>query len=128
MADEKLIAALEALFAAVTAKARTDPAFARQLAQALGDHAKLAAAGTSRNRNADLPDLDPGAVLKAQGSEGLRRALAALGRRELTALVRARDLAPEHTSKLNKTQLIEHIVRVLARRAEPAPKRRAFDY
>jgi hypothetical protein len=127
MDKNELIDALEAVFATVVAKARADPAFARQLAKAVGDPGKLAdAAKRRRDPAAEAPDLDPRALFEAEGPDGGRRRLATLSRAELLALVRAHDLAPEHTSKLNKSQLVEHIARVVASRREPA--RRAFDY
>lgn len=119
--------ALEALFTAVVAKARTDRTFARQLAKAVGAPAKLAAAAKKRrDAAADAPALDLPAAFAEDGAEGVRAALRPLARREIYALIRARDLSPAHTSKFNKTQLIEHVVRVLGREAEP--KKRVFDY
>ncbi len=127
MAEEDLADVLEAVFAAVVARARADKAFARQLARAAGDPGRLAAsAKRTRDWSAEAPDLDLPALFVAEGAEAARRALRPLTRRQLYALVRAHDLAPAHTSKLNKTQLIEHIARTLTRAKEPA--KRVFDY
>src|SRR5262245_25611957 len=88
---------LEAVFAAVVAKARTDRGFARQLAKAVGDPEKLAkAAKRTRDWKAEAPDLDP-KELAAGGADVLRKALAPLTHRELYALVRVHDLQPAHT-------------------------------
>jgi hypothetical protein len=124
--DESLPDVLEAVFAAVVEKARTDRGFARQLAKAVGDPAKLAkAAKRARDWNAEAPALDPRA-LAGQGADAARKALAPLTNRQLYALVRVHNLSPAHTGKLNKTQLIEHILRVTTREKEPA--KRVFDY
>lgn len=118
---------LEAVFAAVVAKARTDKSFARQLAKAVGDPDKLAkAAKKTRDWKSEAPDMDPRALVEAAGPDGLRKALSSLTHRQLYALVRVHDLKPAHTAKLNKTQLIEHILRVVAKATEPA--KRVFDY
>jgi hypothetical protein len=127
MGDDDFIDRLEAVFATVVAKARADKAFARQLAKAVGDPRRLAeAAKKQRAPAAEAPDLDPRALFLEEGPDGGRRRLAQLSRAELLALVRAHDLAPEHTSKLNKSQLVEHIARAAAPRRDPA--KRAFDY
>ena len=117
---------LEALFAAVVAKARTDRTFARQLAKAVGDPAKLgAAARKRRDPAADAPQIDLANVFAAKGAEGVRAALRPHTRREIYSLVRVHDLKPANTSKLNKTQLIEHAVRALSPETE---RKRVFDY
>jgi len=129
MADDDVLAALEAVFAAVLAKARRDPAFARTLAKALSGALPAAAAddaddaGSAKN---DAPALDPRALYAAEGADGLRRALGALSRPELYALVRDHDLAPSGASRLTKIQLIEHVAAVLGGRSRA--KRRVFDY
>jgi hypothetical protein len=124
--DEGLPDVLEAVFAAVVAKARTDRSFARQLAKAVGDPSKLAkAAKRARDWKAEAPALDPRA-LAADGADAMRKALAPFTHRQLYALVRVHSLSPAHTGKLNKTQLIEHILRVTTREKEPA--KRVFDY
>lgn len=118
---------LEALFAAVVDKARTDKAFARKLARAVGDPAKLArAAKRTTDWRAEAPDVDVPGVFKAEGADGVRRALRPLTQRQIYALVRLNDLNPARTSKLNKTQIIEHAVRALTR--ETTPAKRVFDY
>jgi hypothetical protein len=119
--------ALEALFATVVAKARTDRAFARQLAKSVGNPAKLAqAAKRSRDIAAEAPDVDVPAIFADKGAEGLRSALRPLTQRQIYALIRVHKLNPANTSKLNKTQLIEHAVRCLTREKEP--RKRVFDY
>ena len=124
---EDFVSILEAVLAAVVAKARTDKAFARQLAKAVADPRKLrAAAQRARDWTAEVPEIDPRALFEAKGAEELRVELRPLTRRQVYALVRVYDLAPAHTSRLNKTQLIEHIVRALGRVREPA--KRVFDY
>jgi hypothetical protein len=125
--EDKFLESLESLFAAVVAKARADDAFARQLAKAVGDPKTLADAARRRSApGAEAPKLDPRALFEAEGPDGGRRRLVELTRTQLLALVRAHDLAPEHTSKLNKSQLIEHIARAATPRR--AAGKRAFDY
>ena len=118
---------LEALFAVVTEKARTDRNFARQLAKAVGEPAKLAAAAKRRRDIAsEAPDIDVPALYDKEGAEGVRATLRPLTQRQIYALVRVHRLKPANTSKLNKTQLIEHAVRALSRESEP--RKRVFDY
>jgi hypothetical protein len=125
--EETFIDVLEAVFAAVVAKARTDRAFARQLAKAVAEPGKLAAAARrAPDWREEAPDLDLAALFEAKGADAARRVLRPLTRRQLYALVRARNLSPSQTSRLNKAQLIEHIARTLARSRTPA--KRVFDY
>jgi hypothetical protein len=120
--DDKFPDALEAAFAVVVAKARRDQAFARQLAKALDG---ALTEGAASAKAVEAPDLDPRGLLARDGAEGLRAALAPLDRKALLALIRARDLSPAGASKLNKAQLIEHVL--LA--AKPARGgKRVFDY
>ncbi len=118
---------LEAVFAAVITKARADPAFARQLATAAGDPTRFAAAARATRRTdwaAEAPDLNPAAMLAAEGEEALRAALKPLTKRALYALVKSRALNPAGASAFNKLQLVEHIIRSVRRRSD-AP---VFDY
>ncbi len=118
---------LEAVFAAVIAKARSDHAFARQLAAAAGDPERFADAARARQQTnwaAEAPDLDPSAIVASQGEEALRAALKPLTKRALYALVKARAINPAGASKFNKVQLTEHIVRSVGRRDTAT----VFDY
>ncbi len=105
---------LEAVFAVLIAKARTDEAFAERLAQAVADPQTLRTSARARRDWArEAPDMDPRAVLEAAGEEALRAQLAQHTRRALYALVKAQGLQPVGASKLNKSQLISHILRAV---------------
>lgn len=124
--DVGFVDRLEAVFSAVIAKARSDPAFARALAAAAGDPTAFAAAARRQRTDwtATAPDLDPQALMSAEGEEALRAALKPLTKRALYALVKARAINPVGASKYGKLQLIEHIIRSLRRGRDVA----VFDY
>jgi len=125
--SDPFVDTLEALLGAVVDKARTDKAFARKLARAVGDPGKLARAAKRRTDwRTEAPDVDVPSIFAKSGAEGVRSALRPLTQRQIYALVRLHDLKPARTSKFNKTQIIEHAVRAL----EPskAASKRVFDY
>ncbi len=125
--DPEFIAQLEAVFGVVVDKARRDRAFAKQLAGAVGNPGKFAeAAKDTTNWDWEAPEVDVEALMAEQGANGVRSALRDFTRREIYALVRVKELNAARTSSLNKTQLIEHVVRTLEREAEPYKS--VFDY
>ncbi len=125
--EPEFIAQLEAVFGVVVDKAKRDRAFAKQLAGAVGSPAKFAeTAKDTTNWEWEAPDVDVEALMKEQGASAVRDGLRDYTRREIYALVRVKNLNPARTSSLNKTQLIDHVVRTLEREAEPYKS--VFDY
>jgi len=126
--SDPFVDTLEALFGAVVDKARTDKTFARKLARAVGDPAKLARAAKKRTDwRTEAPDVNVPAIFAKSGADGVRRALRPLTQRQIYNLVRLHDLKPARTSKFNKTQIIEHAVRTLGP-GKTAAAKRVFDY
>lgn len=118
---------LEALFGAVVDKAKRDNAFAKQLAGAVGDPGKFSdGAKETTQWGWEAPDVDVEQLMADAGPQGIRDALRGYTRREIYALVKVKSLNAARTSSLNKTQLIEHVVRTLEREAEPYKS--VFDY
>lgn len=118
---------LEALFGAVIDKAKRDNAFAKQLAGAVGDPQKFSDGARETTDWAwEAPDVDVEGIMGDSGANGVRDALRGFTRREIYALVKSKSLNASKTSNLNKTQLIEHVVRTLEKESEPYKS--VFDY
>lgn len=125
--EPDFVSQLEALFGAVLDKAKGDPAFAKKIAHAVVDPEKFSRRALyATDWRSEAPNIDVAAVYDEYGADGLRMELRGLKRRQIYALVRARDLNPARTSNLNKTQLIEHIVRTV--QGESTPVKSIFDY
>lgn len=118
---------LEALFGAVIDKAKRDHGFAKQLAGAVGNPAKFAdSAKHTTQWGWEAPDVDVEQIMADGGANGVREALRGYTRREIYALVKSKSLNASKTSNLNKTQLIDHVVRTLEKESEPYKS--VFDY
>lgn len=102
-----------ALFEAVLDEIEQNPEFAERLAERLGDHVTVLV--RQKKRPARVPDdlaaLDIAAALEEVGQIELRERLAAYKNAELGAYVRARGLTSTPVSKMNKTQLLNVIIR-----------------
>lgn len=124
--------ALERLFAVIVEEARSNPGFANRLLgaleAALGSGEPAPKAGRRRTDPVAAPALDPLALVRDAGTDALRAELAALTKADIVALVKAQDFEPRGVSTFNKPRLIEHVVSVARRRANPKRRRRALDY
>lgn len=108
----------EGLFGAVLEEMERNPDFAERLAAKLseGMGEDVALVVKRRRKSADGPpaalaELDLAGLMAAEGQVALREALAKFTNAELGALIRERDLSSEPVSKLNKTQLMNLLVR-----------------
>ncbi len=103
------------MFAAVLAEARENQAFAARLSAALGAAALSADATPPRAKKPVAPPellaLDLKVALAEDGQIALRDALSRYTNGELAAFVRAKRIPSDPPSKLNKTQLLNAILR-----------------
>lgn len=127
MADDTFLSDLESIFAAVLAEAHANPAFARKLANAVVRGRTLKASAKTRvDWSAEAPGTDFRKKFKADGEEGLRKTLRAHSQRQVYAWLKSSGLNARNASKMNKSQLMEHVVRVLKKESGIEEKR--FDY
>lgn len=125
------ITRLERVFSAVLDAARADPDLAQALADALDGRASRSVARSPRagappRPEPSAPRLDPIAVMRAEGGDGLRARLAGLKRGELLEAAKAIDEGTKGLSSFTKPRLIEHIVSVARRRT--TRRRSPLDY
>jgi hypothetical protein len=127
MTDDNFISDLEAVFAAVLAEARSNPSFARKIAASVGRGRSLKSSAKARTDwTAEAPGADLRKLLKAEGEESVRKTLRGLSQRAVYAWLKASGLNARNASKMNKTQLIEHVIRVLKK--EAGSEGRRFEY
>ena len=102
-----------ALFETVLDEIERNPAFAEQLAERLAPHVTVVV--KSRRKAAEAPpelvEMDLAATLEAIGQIEMRERLAKYTNAALAAFVRDRSLTSTPPSKMNKTQLLNVIVR-----------------
>lgn len=92
---------------------RVNPGFAERVGAALSP-TPLRASRTAKKPvapPAELMDLDLAAALAEAGPIVVREQLALFSNAELAAYIRARRIAAEAPSRLNKTQLVNAIIR-----------------
>lgn len=110
----EFVESLEAVMAVVIDKARTDDAFRKNLARAVLNPEKFKRKARHALDYASIaPEIDVMSVFKENGAEGLRKTLGALTQKKIYALVRAEGINPRRTSRMNKGQLIEHVIRTV---------------
>lgn len=104
----------EPLFEAVLEEMEQNPDFAARVAEKLGDQIVIKIEGRRRAPvapPAELDGLDVAAALADEGQIRLRERLGRYKNAELGALVRERKWSDQPVSKLNKTQLLNAIIR-----------------
>lgn len=127
MPDDSFIADLESVFAAVLAEARANPTFARKLATGVVRGRTLKSSAKARTDwTAEAPNIDLRRILKNEGEESVRKALRKPSQRAVYAWLKSSGLNARNASKMNKTQLIEHVIRMLKK--EAGMDERRFDY
>lgn len=101
------------LFDAVLDEIEQNPEFAERLAERLGEHVTVLVKQKKRPVRIpeDLAALDVPAALAEVGQIELRERLAGYKNAELGAYVRSRGLTSTPVSKMNKTQLLNVIIR-----------------
>ena len=101
------------LFDAVLDEIEQNPEFAERLAERLGEHVTVLVKQKKRPVRIpeDLAGLDVAAALEEVGQIELRERLAGYRNAELGAYVRSKGLTSTPVSKMNKTQLLNVIIR-----------------
>lgn len=101
------------LFDAVLDEIEQNPEFAERLADRLGEHVTVLVKQKKRPARVpeDLAELDVAAALAEVGQIELRERLANYRNADLGAYVRAKGLTSTPVSKMNKTQLLNVIIR-----------------